>query len=275
MLRFLRYLIPINGPDIRRLSMFLRSDPRRHTGPRDSSHGFERSEAILSLRADPECGWYRALMQRRRQELGRVFFAGYRGANRVYRKGFSLLASGAFAEFGSNSVVAPPVRIEGIERIAIGSKVFVDSRCWLHVEGDGQGVAIEIGDDSTIGSYAVFSAVQSIRIGKRVAFGRNVYMSDHSHGFEDAEVPVADQAVTRIRPVEIGDGAWLGENSVLLPGVRIGRGAVIGANSVVNIDVPDGGIAVGVPARVIRIRSADDDKDVGTTTAGASPPVTD
>ena len=206
----------------------------------------------------------------RRRPLGRAFIASYRGAHRIYQKGFSVLVSGAFAEFGSHSVIAPPVKLVGENRISVGSRVFVDSGCWLHVEGDGQDVAIEIGDGSSIGSFAVFSAVQSIRIGKRVAFGRNVYMSDHSHGFAKVDVPVADQEVTKIRPVEIGDGAWLGENAVVLPGVRIGRGAVIGANSVVNIDVPDGGIAVGVPARVVRVRSADDGAGLDSTTPGVS-----
>jgi acetyltransferase-like isoleucine patch superfamily enzyme len=37
------------------------------------------------------------------------------------------------------------------------------------------------------------------------------------------------------------------------PGVRIGRGAVIGANSVVLTDVPDRAVAVGAPARVVRM----------------------
>jgi virginiamycin A acetyltransferase len=40
----------------------------------------------------------------------------------------------------------------------------------------------------------------------------------------------------------------------VLSGVRIGAGAVIGAGSVVTRDVPDGGIAVGNPARVVRFR---------------------
>ncbi len=209
-------------------------------------------------------------MRQRRRVLGRAFFEGYRGANRIYRKGFSILAAGAFAEFGSNSVISPPVRIEGVNRIAVGSRVYLDSRCWLHIEGDGQQVAIEIGDGSSIGSYAVFSAAQSIRIGKLVALGRNVYISDHSHNFANPDLPVHDQGVTRVRPVEIGDHAWLGENAVILPGVRVGRGAVVGANSVVNIDVPDGGVAVGVPARVVRVRSADDDAALDATTSGAS-----
>ena len=218
---------------------------------------------------DLGCGWYPASMHCRRP-IGRGFIAGYRGAHRIYQKGFSILASGAFAEFGSHSVIAPPVKLVGEHRISVGSRVFVDSGCWLHVEGDGQDVAIEIGDGSSIGSFAVFSAVESIRIGKRVTFARNVYMSDHSHGFAKVDVPVADQEVTKIRPVEIGDGAWLGENAVVLPGVRIGRGAVIGANSVVNIDVPDGGVAVGVPARVVRVRSADEGAGLDSTTPGVS-----
>jgi serine acetyltransferase len=39
-----------------------------------------------------------------------------------------------------------------------------------------------------------------------------------------------------------------------MPGVRIGTGAVIGARAVVTKDVPDYGVAVGVPAKVIRLR---------------------
>ena len=113
------------------------------------------------------------------------------------------------------------------------------------MEGDGQHVAIEIGDGSAIGSRTMFSAVESIRIGKRVGVGRNVQVSDHSDGFPSLDVPVGDQELTNIPPVEVGDGALVGQNAVVLPGIRIGRGAVIGANSVVNIDVPDGGLAVG------------------------------
>ena len=55
--------------------------------------------------------------------------------------------------------------------------------------------------------------------------------------------------------IVIDDDALLSYGVIVLSGVRIGKGAVIGAGSVVTRDVPDGAIAAGVPARVIRMRS--------------------
>jgi acetyltransferase-like isoleucine patch superfamily enzyme len=81
---------------------------------------------------------------------------------------------------------------------------------------------------------------------------RGVYVSDHIHAYEDPARAVLEQGIDRVAPVEICDGAWLGENVVVGPGVRIGRGAVIGGNAVVLDDVPDHALAVGVPARVVR-----------------------
>jgi hypothetical protein len=58
----------------------------------------------------------------------------------------------------------------------------------------------------------------------------------------------------RSSPVELGHDVWVGHGAVVMPGVRIGTGAVIGARAVVTKDVPDYGVAVGVPAKVIRLR---------------------
>lgn len=49
----------------------------------------------------------------------------------------------------------------------------------------------------------------------------------------------------------VGDDVEFGANSIVLGHVRIGSGARIGAGEVVVRDVPDGGVAIGVPARVI------------------------
>ena len=55
------------------------------------------------------------------------------------------------------------------------------------------------------------------------------------------------------KPVEIGDHAWIGAGATVLPGVRVGRHAVVGAASVITKDVPDYAVAVGNPAKVIKM----------------------
>lgn len=55
----------------------------------------------------------------------------------------------------------------------------------------------------------------------------------------------------------IGNDVWIGQNSVILPGVHIGDGAIIGANSVVGSDVEPYTIIVGNPAKVLRKRYDD------------------
>jgi len=54
------------------------------------------------------------------------------------------------------------------------------------------------------------------------------------------------------RPVRIGDAAWLGFDSVVLPGVTIGEGSVVACRSVVVTDVPPFTVVAGNPAQVIR-----------------------
>jgi acetyltransferase-like isoleucine patch superfamily enzyme len=195
-----------------------------------------------------------------RRLAGRGSLALYRGLGRTYAKGFSLLAGGAFASFGARSVLQPPLRLNGEHRIAVGSGVFVGSSSWLQaLSGFGDEVALEIGDGTSIAGNCVLSAARSVRLGKKVLIARGVYVSDHIHAYDDPERAVLDQGVARVEPVEICDGAWLGENVVVGPGDRVGRGAVVGANAVVLDDIPDHALAVGIPARVVRERAREGD----------------
>lgn len=66
-----------------------------------------------------------------------------------------------------------------------------------------------------------------------------------------------DRQLLTCRPVLIKEGAWIGAHAIVLPGVCIGRYAIVGAGSVVTKDIPDYGVAVGNPARVIRTLDAE------------------
>lgn len=107
-----------------------------------------------------------------------------------------------------------------------------------------------IGDDCRITAGLHISAAAGVAIGRSVLFARNVSIVDNQHCAGDPNRPIVQQGLDRVAPVEIRDGAWLGSNSVIMPGVVVGRNAVVGANSVVCDDVPDYATATGVPARV-------------------------
>ncbi|WP_127902734.1 CatB-related O-acetyltransferase [Solirhodobacter olei] len=65
-----------------------------------------------------------------------------------------------------------------------------------------------------------------------------------------------DEAAAR-GDIIVGPDAWLGHEARVMAGVTIGAGAVIGAQAVVASDIPAYGVAVGNPARVVRIRFPD------------------
>lgn len=193
-----------------------------------------------------------------RRLAAEAFLHLYRGFGRLRGKTFSVLTAPAFAAFGRRSVLQPPIRVAGEDRIAIGTGVFVGSGSWLQaLAGANTTVAIAIGDRTSIAGQCVISAALRVELGSDVLLARNVYVADHSHRFDELGTPVGRQGITNVSPVTIGDGAWLGQNVVVCPGVRIGRGAVVGANSVVKHDVPDYTVAVGAPARIVRELAGD------------------
>jgi virginiamycin A acetyltransferase len=54
--------------------------------------------------------------------------------------------------------------------------------------------------------------------------------------------------------IVIGHDVWIGQDAIIMSGVRIGNGAVVAAGSIVTSDVPAYGIVGGNPARLIRSR---------------------
>jgi len=185
----------------------------------------------------------------------RGFLKAHRWWLRLGAKAFTLLSRGDFRRLGPRSTLSLPIRLHGAEHIAIGARVFVGPSSWLEVLAPDEGrsqPAIQIGDGTSIAGFCTITARRSVVIEPNVLIARYAYISDHTHAHAAQDLPIKEQGIADIAPVRIGEGAWLGQNVVVCPGVTIGRNAVIGANSVVKTDVPDFCVAVGAPARVVR-----------------------
>ena len=125
------------------------------------------------------------------------------------------------ANLGEGSSVAPPLSGACVSSMKIGKNVLINSNLLAMARG---GITIE--DD--------------------VMIAANVQLISNNHA-------PYDLWVLPCKPVLIKESAWIGAGATILPGVCVGRHAVVGAGSVVTKDVPDYAVAVGNPARVIKM----------------------
>lgn len=89
-----------------------------------------------------------------------------------------------------------------------------------------------------------------------ISIGNNVHITDgvkfitHDGGTLLFRKEIPDLEVTK--PIIIGNDVYIGNNVIILPGVRIGNRVVIGAGTIVTKNIPDNSVVVGVPGRVIK-----------------------
>jgi acetyltransferase-like isoleucine patch superfamily enzyme len=117
------------------------------------------------------------------------------------------------------------------------------------------GGAIEIEANAYIGPYCVLYGHGGLIIGRNVMIGAHTVIVPANHGFARTDLPMNAQPLTH-RGITIGQDVWIGAGCRLLDGVHIGDGALIGAGAVVTKNVERRGVALGVPARVVRSRAA-------------------
>lgn len=110
---------------------------------------------------------------------------------------------------------------------------------------------ISLGDRSGIGDGCHFQG--KVSIGNDVMIAPEcVFLADF-HNIEAINIPMNQQGVT-MSEICVENDVWIGYRSIVLPGVKLGQGCVVGAGAVVTKSVPPYGIAVGVPAKVIKYR---------------------
>ncbi|GGC56873.1 acyltransferase [Marinobacter halophilus] len=133
--------------------------------------------------------------------------------------------------------------------VKIGNPSSIDFFSPSYIETRGKLAKISIGQGTCIGNNVAFIATSEITIGKRCLIGNNVRIYDSDFHSLDISRSTA-RAISS--PVKMGDNVFLGDNVILLKGVKIGENSIIGAGSVVTKSIPSNVIAAGNPARVLK-----------------------
>lgn len=110
---------------------------------------------------------------------------------------------------------------------------------------------VSIGSGTYFNSGLIISGKNSsCRIGRTCAIGYNVCIYAVSHDPKDATGQESSRRIIE-KDVEIGNNVWIGNNVVIVPGIKIGNKCVIGANTVVTKSIPDYSVVGGVPGKII------------------------
>lgn len=175
---------------------------------------------------------------------------------------------------GEDTTVLPGVHLLGETAIGVGCRigpgaVLRDMRVGDRCDVSGSTLeASTLADDVTVGPYCHvrpgstierevhlgnYAEVKASRVGARTQVGHFSYLGDADVG---ADVNIGAGAITcnfdgvnKHRTV-IGDGAFIGSDSMLIAPVTVGPGARTAAGAVVTHDVPAGAQVIGAPARV-------------------------
>jgi bifunctional UDP-N-acetylglucosamine pyrophosphorylase/glucosamine-1-phosphate N-acetyltransferase len=182
----------------------------------------------------------------------------------------------AQVEIGLDSVIYPNTYLQGSTRIGKQCTIGPNSLVVDTTVGDRCEIKFSVAenaileDEVDIGPYAHlrkgshladgvhmgnYGEVKNSYLGPGTKMGHFSYIGDANIGPGvniGAGVITANYDGQNKYPTEIGAGAFIGSDSMLIAPVKIGAGSRTGAGSVVTKDVPPNSLAVGIPARVIR-----------------------
>lgn len=188
-------------------------------------------------------------------------------------------ARAGLARLSPRGYISPSAAIQHND-LRLGKNVFIGDRVAIYKTRDGGYVQLDdlvalygdiiietcnngtvlIGEETHIQPRCnVVGCMASVIIGKRVEIASNCAFYPYNHAMKPGQA-IREQPLVSKGDIVVEDDVWLGYGVIVLDGVHIGSGAVIGAGSVVTHDIPPNAIAMGTPARVVKMRSDTDDK---------------
>jgi UDP-2-acetamido-3-amino-2,3-dideoxy-glucuronate N-acetyltransferase len=273
------YLIdPMRGawfePARRMVTTILRRSGLRRTpphGPRAQFHRRRELDAFLSQAGLQKVSW-------RTQGFGPFTLLGHglpdsighpllRQLQRLADRGVPGLRAGGsgYMVLAQKAAADLAPKIHPSAEVSAGASVGTGTRIWneaqvregARIGNDcvlAKGVYIDVG--VVVGNRVKLENRVSVFQGATLADG--VFIGPHTCLLNDKlpraitpEGALKTRADWQARGVSVAAGASVGGGCTLLPGVHIGRFAMVGAGAVVTKDVPDFGLAIGNPARVV------------------------
>jgi acetyltransferase-like isoleucine patch superfamily enzyme len=163
-----------------------------------------------------------------------------------------------------------------INNSTIGNNVLLKNNSFISLSKLEEYVTLHNGvalKDTIIGAYTYIAEktfLSNTKTGKYCSIGPKVTCCIGKHPTKDfvsthpmfystqkqAQISLVDKDYFEeyAPKTELGNDVWIGQEAMLMDGVKIGDGAIIGARAVVTKDIPPYAVAVGVPAKVIRYR---------------------
>ena len=169
------------------------------------------------------------------------------GVARAARFGFFTLAMVPYRLALVPQLRAPWLRLLGAR---VGRRAVLHDVRFFNLYRRGL-AGLSIGDDCFLGDECLLDLAEGLTLERQVTLAERVVVLTHTNvGYADH--PLQAHFPAMAAPVVVEQGAFLGANVTVLPGLRIGSQAFVAAGSVVTADVPPRTLVAGVPARTIR-----------------------